>query len=111
MRRREFIGLIGGVVSLWPGQLRAQRSTIGWLNNGSRDTSESNLASFQQGLRDGGYRAKISSSNTDGLTFNWIVCLNSRPTWFVAECWSLPERLAFLLFSSAICVATANESP
>ena len=57
MRRREFIGLIGGVAA-WPLAARAQRPAkpvIGFLSMASPSTFASRIEGFRQGLRDFGY--------------------------------------------------------
>jgi putative tryptophan/tyrosine transport system substrate-binding protein len=57
MRRREFIGLVGGAV-MWPLRVRAQPPTlpvIGFLHEGSPESAVTLLAAFRAGLRDTGY--------------------------------------------------------
>jgi putative tryptophan/tyrosine transport system substrate-binding protein len=58
MRRREFIGLLGGATA-WPLAARAQQSKrifkIGHIESGSPSSSPHLLAAFQQGLRELGY--------------------------------------------------------
>src|SRR5215216_1491865 len=56
MRRREFIGLLGGAAATWPLAARAQQSAgkasrIGWLQANQNE----NIEMFIQGLRDAGY--------------------------------------------------------
>ena len=56
LRRRDFVTLIGGT-ALMPLAARAQAPmpVIGFLNIASREGYASNLASFQEGLKEGGY--------------------------------------------------------
>jgi len=57
MRRRAFIGLIGGAAA-WPLAVRAQapaRPVVGFLSNRSAAESESVVAAFRSGLADAGY--------------------------------------------------------
>ena len=60
MRRREFLGLAGGVALAWPAAVRAQQSatrTIGWLSlrSASTSTEKTILAAFRQGLNQTGF--------------------------------------------------------
>ena len=59
MRRREFIGLVGGAPVLWPLAARAQQATriarIGYLDFGSASQSGRAVDKFRTGLRDLGY--------------------------------------------------------
>src|SRR5258708_39521 len=60
MRRRRFIGLVGGAAAsatLWPLAARAQQGlpVIGLLHAGSREENAKRLASFQKGLADAGF--------------------------------------------------------
>ena len=59
MRRREFLGVLGGTAAAWPLAAHAQRSAIpviGFLRNTSRNDSEEKiLAAMRQGLKKSGY--------------------------------------------------------
>jgi len=59
VRRREFIGLVGGAAVLWPLAARAQQATriarIGYLDFGSVSQSGRAVDKFRTGLRDLGY--------------------------------------------------------
>jgi ABC-type uncharacterized transport system substrate-binding protein len=53
MRRREFIGLIGGAAVAWPTAARAQQPTlpvVGFLSSVSPGPYAQNLAAFRRGL-------------------------------------------------------------
>jgi putative tryptophan/tyrosine transport system substrate-binding protein len=58
IRRREFIVTLGGVACAWPLAARAQQPAmpvIGWLGTDSREVENSEVVSFQQGLKETGY--------------------------------------------------------
>jgi putative ABC transport system substrate-binding protein len=58
MRRREFIALIGGAVTCWPGVVRAQQPAmpvIGFLSSRSPIESHGVVAAFRQGLGEAGF--------------------------------------------------------
>lgn len=56
MRRREFVGALGGVMA-WPIVAHAQQAmpVVGWLSARSAADSASALESFHKGLAEGGY--------------------------------------------------------
>src|SRR3954447_22658627 len=57
MRRREFVGLVGGAAVSWPLSARAQQAmpVIGFLQSNSLDTMVEMLRGFHQGLKEIGY--------------------------------------------------------
>src|SRR4051812_33126986 len=58
MRRRDFLGVLGGAAAAWPLVARAQQRTmpvIGFLDSRSPDAFADRLRRFQQGLKDTGY--------------------------------------------------------
>jgi len=58
IRRREFLGLIGGAATLWPLTGHAQQPTVpvvGFLNSASADGYASMANAFRQGLKEAGY--------------------------------------------------------
>jgi putative ABC transport system substrate-binding protein len=59
MRRREFIGLLGGAAATWPLAARAQQVTkpahLGYIWIGAKDSEHSTRDGLRQGLRELGY--------------------------------------------------------
>jgi putative ABC transport system substrate-binding protein len=57
MKRREFLGALGGAVAAWPAVSRAQQNAplVGFLNSASPDTYRFNADSFRQGLAKAGF--------------------------------------------------------
>src|SRR6478672_4722109 len=57
MRRREFLGVLGGAAAAWPMVARAQQRTplVGFLNSASPDTYRFNADSFREGLAKAGF--------------------------------------------------------
>ena len=58
MRRREFIGLVGGTAAAWPFVARAQQPAlpvVGFLNSRGPEGNETILVAFRRGLKETGY--------------------------------------------------------
>jgi putative tryptophan/tyrosine transport system substrate-binding protein len=58
MRRREFLGVLGGAAAAWPSGARAQRPprpVVGFLSTASPDESAHLVAAFRGGLAESGY--------------------------------------------------------
>jgi putative tryptophan/tyrosine transport system substrate-binding protein len=70
MRRRQFLGLVGGVSISWPLRGHAQQTTlpvVGFLNSASADGYASMAAAFRQGLKETGY---IEGTNV-AIEYRW----------------------------------------
>ena len=70
MRRREFIGLVGGAAVLWPLAGRAQQPgmpLIGYFSARSPESDVPMLAAFREGLKEAGY---IEGKNV-AIAFRW----------------------------------------
>ena len=70
MRRREFLGALGGAAATWSLAARAQQPTmpvIGFLDSGSPTGMEPNLAAFRLGLNKIGY----SEGQNVAIEFRW----------------------------------------
>src|SRR5262249_44886707 len=58
IRRREFIGTLGGMAATWPLAARAQQTTmpvVGVLRGGAPEAGASMLAAFRKGLSETGF--------------------------------------------------------
>jgi putative tryptophan/tyrosine transport system substrate-binding protein len=58
MRRRQFLGVLGGAAASWPFTARAQQQSmpvVGFLSSRSPSDSASEVAAFRQGLREAGF--------------------------------------------------------
>src|SRR5262245_16782457 len=70
MRRRDFIGLLGGAAAAWPIASLAQQSAvpvIGYLSGRSPEDTVRELESFHKGLSEGGF---VSGGNVN-IEYRW----------------------------------------
>jgi putative ABC transport system substrate-binding protein len=70
MRRRDFIGLLGGAAAAWPVASRAQQSAvplIGYLSGRSPEDTARELEAFHKGLSEGGF---VSGGNVN-VEYRW----------------------------------------
>jgi len=70
MRRRAFLGVIGGAAAVWPLMARAQQAAmpvIGFLHSSSLGGFVQQIAAFRQTLKEGGF---VESQNI-AIEFRW----------------------------------------
>ena len=100
IRRREFIGLLGGATAAWPVVTRAQQPTmpvIGFLYSGSAETQQKMLAPFRQGLAEAGY---VEEKNL-AVEYRWADGRYER----------LPELAADLVRRNVNVIAVPSSTP
>ena len=84
MRRRDFISLLGGAVTVWPLAGRAQQPAmpmIGFLSSGSPRPYQHLVAGFQQGLKETGY---VEGQNV-AIEYRWAEGHNDRLPGMAAD--------------------------
>jgi putative tryptophan/tyrosine transport system substrate-binding protein len=77
MRRRDFLGLLGGAATGWPVTARAQQRAmpvIGFLGTETPDLWASRVRAFRQGLSETGY---VEGQNV-AIEFRWAESRNDR---------------------------------
>ena len=70
MRRRQFLGVMGGAAAAWPLAARAQQAAmpvISLFNSGNQATNSKNLTTFRQGLKEAGF---VEGQNV-AIEFHW----------------------------------------
>jgi putative ABC transport system substrate-binding protein len=101
LRRREFIGLLGGAVA-WPFAARAQHPAapvVGFLHSSSATAYTGLVASFRKGLNDAGY----SEGHNVAIDFRWGEGRNERLLELAAE---LVQRQVAIIVTPGSTAAT-----
>jgi len=95
MRRREFIGLVGGVAATWPLAALAQQSAlpvVAFVRDGSSEANARYMAAFRKGLNESGY---VEGQNVS-VEYHWLEGQYDR----------LPALLADLVHRQVAVIAT-----
>jgi putative ABC transport system substrate-binding protein len=104
MRRREFIGFIGGVAATWPFTARAQQPAmpiVGFLNGGTPGAWASFVTGFRRGLTEAGF---VEGRNV-AIEFRWAEGLIDRVPGFIADLTQRQVAVVFVGGSDAVVLA------
>jgi putative ABC transport system substrate-binding protein len=104
MRRREFLGVLGGAASVWPVLARAQQATmpmIGLVGATSADTNADNLRAFRQALKEAGY---VEGENL-AIAYRWAENQFDRLPALAAELVSLQVAAIVSIEGPAVALA------
>ncbi len=101
MRRREFIGVLGGAVATWPLAARAQQQmpVIGFLHSSTPGPSAKRVEGFRKGLAEAGF---IEGQNV-AIEFRWASGQDDRLPGMAAD---LIRRGAAVIVTPATTQAT-----
>jgi putative tryptophan/tyrosine transport system substrate-binding protein len=97
MKRREFLGALGGAVAAWPAVSQAQQNAplVGFLNSAAPDTYRFNADSFREGLAKAGF--------VDGRN----VRIEER--WALGDYEALPALAAELVAMGVVAIAATGD--
>jgi putative ABC transport system substrate-binding protein len=104
MRRRQFLGLVGGASIAWPLTGHAQKTTlpvVGFLNSASADGYASMAAAFRQGLKETGY----VEGNNVAIEYRWA---DDRYDRLPALASDLVNRRVKVIFANSPSIAAAK---
>jgi putative ABC transport system substrate-binding protein len=99
MRRRDFLGILGGSVAAWPLAARAQQTmpSIGFLHSGTLAQNANRLEGFRKGLNDAGFVEK------QNLTIEY--------RWADGQNGLLPELAADLVRRKVAVIVAVSSQP
>jgi putative ABC transport system substrate-binding protein len=107
MKRREFLGVLGGTVATWPLGAHAQQSAlpvIGFLNSQSADNQADYLRAFRQGLKETGY---VEGENVI-VDYRWADNKNERLPALTADL--VRRRVAVIAASGGLASESAAKA-